>query len=166
MRLIVGKRFAYLALIYILSLFSISAQSSLAEPDIESIKQVEESFRTAWLKNDEKTIMSLFTEDATMYPSTMAPVKGKSELYKFWFAPSDSVTSITAFKEKIEEINGSGNYATLIGSNELAWTTEKKDKSVIKRYLSKGYFIVVFVKQGQDWKMLKRFANGKTEEIK
>ncbi len=149
-----------------LFLVSIQAQSKLSTKDIEAIKQVEETFRTAWLKNDEKAIMSVFTEDASLYPSTMAPVKGKDELSKFWFTPSDSMTTITKFEQKIEEVSGSKNYATLIGSDEIVWTTEKKDQSETKRFISNGHFITVFVKLGKDWKMLRRFANGKTQEVK
>ena len=145
---------------------AIQAQSSLSAKDAEAVKAVQETYRAAWLKNDEKTVLSLFTDDATLYPNGGKPVKGKTEVTKFWFAPSDTITTIKAFEIKIEDIAGSENFAVLTGSNELQWTSEKKDKSESKRFVSKGYFISVYVKRGKDWKILSQFWNAKTEEIK
>ena len=158
-----------LAVIFLLIGFSqlpFQAQSNLAAKDIETIKNIEETFRAAWLKNDEKTILSLFTEDATLYPGSNAPVKGKDGLYKFWFAPSDTITIITAFELKIEDIGGDKNFASVSGADEISWTTEKKDKTEMKRCVSKGNFIAIYVKQNKKWKMWKRFGASKTEEIK
>ena len=145
---------------------SIQGQRDLPAKDIETIKNVQETYRTAWLKNDEKTVLSLFTDDATLYPNGNKPVKGKDEVTKFWFAPSDTITSIKAFEIKIEDISGNQNFAVLTGSNELQWTSEKKDKSELKRFVSKGYFISVYTKRGREWKILSQFWNARTEEIK
>lgn len=145
---------------------SAQAQQKLLAKDSEAIKNTEEIFRTAWLKNDEKTILSLFTDNATLYPAGNAPVKGKDSLYKYWFAPSDIITSINTFDVKIEDISGDKNFATVTGSDEILWTTEKKDKTERKRFVSKGYFIAVYVKKNNEWKIWKRFAASKTEEIK
>ena len=145
---------------------AIRAQSNLPAKDIEAIKNVQETYRAAWLKNDEKTILSLFTDTATLYPNGNKPVKGKDEITKFWFAPSDTVTTIKAFEIKIEDLRGSGNFAVLTGSNELQWTSEKRDKSESKSFVSKGYFISVYVKRGAEWKISSQFWNAKTEEIK
>ena len=145
---------------------SIQAQNGLSAKDIEAIKNVEETYRTAWLKNDEKAILSLFTDDATLYPNGNSPVKGKEEMRKFWFAPSDTVTTIKTFEIKIEDVNGSGSYATLTGTNELGWTMENKSKNELKKFVGKGYFISVYVKRNEDWKIFKQFWSGKTEEVK
>ena len=52
-----------LSTIFMLGLLfvSVQAQNKLSNKDIEVIKQIEETYRTAWLKNDEKTILSLFS---------------------------------------------------------------------------------------------------------
>lgn len=161
-----GKHAILLILTIVLSCLSVQAQSNLPAKDIEAIKTIEETFRTAWLKNDEKTILSLFTDDATLYPGGNTPVKGKDGLYKFWFAPSDTVTTITAFEVKIEDINGDKNFAAVTASDVISWTTERRDKTELKRFVSKGYFMAVYVKQNKEWKMWKRFGASKTEEIK
>ena len=142
------------------------AQGRLSAKDIEAIKARQETYRAAWLKNDEKTVLSLFTDDATLYPNGNKPVKGKTEITKFWFAPSDTVTTINSFEIKIEDLAGNGNFAVLTGSNELQWTSEKRDKSELKRFVSKGYFVTVYTKRGAQWKILSQFWNAKTEEIK
>jgi uncharacterized protein (TIGR02246 family) len=144
----------------------VQAQNDLPAKDIEAIKAVQDAYRTAWLKNDEKTILSLFTDDAALYPNGSKPVKGKDEITKFWFAPSATITAIKAFEIKIEDLAGNGNFAVLTGSNELQWTSEKKDQSELKRFVSKGYFISVYTKRGKEWKILSQFWNAKTEEIK
>ena len=163
------------AIIFLCSLFwmttfvfsaAIQAQTNLSAKDIEAIKAVQENYRTAWLKTDEKAVLSLFTDDASLYPNGNKPVKGKAEITKFWFAPSDTVTTINSFEIKIEDIAGERNFAILTGSNELGWTSEKRDKTEIKRYVSKGYFISVYARRGGEWKILSQFWNAKTEEIK
>jgi uncharacterized protein (TIGR02246 family) len=154
-----------LALIFIFAA-TICAQSSLPAKDVEAVKSIQETYRAAWLKNDEKTVLSLFTDDATLYPNGNKPVKGKTEITKFWFAPSDTVTTINSFEIKIEDLAGNGNFAVLTGSNELQWTSEKRDKSELKRFVSKGYFITVYTKRGAQWKILSQFWNAKTEELK
>ena len=158
--------YADLLILMLAFCLSVQAQSNLAAKDIEAIKAVEETYRAAWLKNDEKTILSLFADDAALYPNGGAPVKGKTEIRKFWFAPSDTITTINRFEIKIEDISGDKNYATVTGSNEIDWTSENKKKAETKRFVSKGYFISVYARQGKDWKFYKQFWTSKTEEIK
>lgn len=155
-----------IALIFLIAIFALAvrAQINLTAKDIEAIKRVEEKYRAAWLKNDEKMILALFADDAALYPNGNAPVKGKTEIQKFWFAPSDTKTTITRFEIKIEDVSGDRNYATATGANEIGWTSEKKAER--KRFVSKGYFISVYVREGRDWKFYKQFWTGKTEEIK
>jgi uncharacterized protein (TIGR02246 family) len=142
------------------------SQNGLSAKDIEAIKAVQETYRAAWLKNDERSVLSLFTDDATLYPNGNKPVKGKAAITKFWFAPLDAVTIINSFEIKIEEINGDKNLAVLTGANELRWTSEKRDKSERKSFISKGYFMSVYTKRDGEWKILSQFWNAKTEEIK
>lgn len=147
-----------------MSCISIQAQSNFPAKDIETIKTSEENYRASWMKNDEKTILSLFTDDATLYLGGNPPIKGKEALRKFWFAPSTTVTTLTAFDVKIEDVSGSGDFAAVTGSAEIRWTTENKTGQ--KRFLAKEHFMVVYVKQNKEWKIWKRFGTNKTEEIK
>ena len=155
--------YAGLFILTLVFCLSADAQNNLTAKDIEAIRTVEETYRAAWLKNDEKTILSLFTDDASLYPNGGEPVKGKTAIRQFWFAPSDTVTTINKFEIKIEDVSGDKNYATATGANEIGWTSENKEQ--VKRFVSKGYFISVYVRHSQGWKFYKQFWTGKTEEI-
>lgn len=143
-----------------------SAQNKLSNKDIEAIKQIEETYRTAWLKNEEQTILSLFWDDAMLFPNGNTPIKGIEGMKKFWFAPSDTITTINAYETKIDEIYGEKNLAYVVGTNELNWSTEKKDKTERKRFVSKGYFIGIYVRRDKMWKISKQSWSGKTQEVK
>lgn len=161
-----GKRATLLILITVSGWLSIEAQGNLTAKDIEAIKTVEKSYREAWLKNDERTILSLFAPDATLYPNGNPPIKGKDNIRKFWFASTDTITTIRTFQAEIEDITGDKNFAIATGSNAMNWKSEKIDKSATKSYVSKGYFISVYSLHSGEWKILKQFWNAKTEEIR
>ncbi len=134
-------------------------------PDVAAIRSIEETFRTAWLKNDETTIMSLFSADASMYPGGGKPLKGTDALQKYWFGPSDVVTTIARFDVNIDEIEGTSTFATVTGSDVIHWSTVKKDGSDRKQFVSKGHFVALYTKTNSRWRIYKRFAAAKTEEI-
>lgn len=150
----------------LLGAFSIQAQNGLSAKDINTLKGIEDTYRTSWLKNDEEKILSLFTDDATLYPNGNAPVKGNAGMREFWFPKSDTVTTIESYKTSIEDVNGNGCYATVTGRNELVWKMEDKSGAESKRYSSNNYFISVYVKRDGEWKIFKRFWSGKLEEVK
>ena len=145
---------------------SVNAQSGLSSKDIEAIKAQQVAYRQAWLRNDEAAVLSIFTDDATLYPAGGSPVRGKAELRKFWFAPSDTVTTINKFDDEIEDITGDRNFAAMTGTNTIHWTSEKKDKTETKRYISRSTFIALLRRQGNEWKITKQIWHAKTEEIK
>lgn len=145
---------------------SAQAQNNLSEKDIKSIKEIKETYRTAWLEDDSETILSLFAEDATIYPNGLSPRVGKKALKDFWFAPSDSKTIITDYKIDLEEISGEKNLAFATGSTEIKWTTTNTKTDKANNYASKGNFLTVFSKQKGKWKITKHIWNGRFEEIK
>ncbi len=158
------KLFLFLLTIVVLS-SSISSQSMPPAADLVAIRSIEEVFRTAWLRNDEGTIMSLFMRDATLYPGGNAPIRGIDALEKYWFGPSDVVTAIDRFDVEIEDIAGTGKFATATGADVIYWSTAKKGGTDRKHFVSKGHFIAVYVKTNNQWRIQKRFAASKTEEI-
>jgi ketosteroid isomerase-like protein len=135
------------------------------DADIAAIRSIEETFRTAWLKNDEKTIMSLLEPDASLYTGGRAPLNGTDSIRRYWFGPSDVVTTIESFDLEIEAVEGTADFATVTGSDVIRWSTVKKKGSDRKAFVSKGHFLAVYTKINSRWAMHKRFAAGKTEEI-
>ncbi len=156
----------WLIAIFTFSTVSIQAQNNLSEKDTKSIKEIKETYRTAWLQNDSKTILSLFTDGATIYPNGLSPKKGTKALSDFWFSPSDSTTLITEYKINLEEISGEKKLAFVTGSTEIRWTITNMKSNEVKKYASKGNFLTVLVKQKNEWKITKHIWNGKFEEIK
>jgi uncharacterized protein (TIGR02246 family) len=153
-------------LLFQFSFLSIDGQNRLSEQDLGAIKQIEETYRTAWLRNDEQTILALFWDEAALYPGGGSVVKGKAKIRAFWFAPSETVTSINAYETRIDEIAGENNLAYLTGTNEIYWSTGRKDKTEVKRFVSKGAFLVIYQKRNRDWKIWRQFWSAKTEEVK
>jgi uncharacterized protein (TIGR02246 family) len=153
-------------LFFQLSFLSVDGQSKLSGQDLGAIERIEETYRTAWLRNDEQTILALFWEEAALYPNGGSPVKGKAKIRAFWFAPSETVTSIDAYETRIDEIEGGNNLAYLIGKNEIHWSTGKRNSIEKKRFVSKGTFLVIYQKRNRDWKIWRQFWSARTEEVK
>ena len=141
----------------------IQAQSKLSKSDVIKIEKIKEAYRAAWLANDEKGVLSLFWDDAALYPNGLAPQKGIKAVKEFWFAPSDTKTTITNYSITTDEIIGIKNFASASGSSVLEWTMENING--VKRYRSKGLFLTLFLKRNKVWKIYKHIWNGKLEEI-
>ncbi|NJM53525.1 MAG: nuclear transport factor 2 family protein [Blastocatellia bacterium] len=124
-----GEIMRVLSLFLTLGLFfvSIQAQNKLAAKDTEAIKQIEKNFESAWLKNDEKSVLALFWDDATLYPNGNT-IKGIEGIKKFWFSPSDSIHTLSKYEIKLEDIYGERNLAYAIGVHDIAWTATTKGK--------------------------------------
>jgi ketosteroid isomerase-like protein len=142
------------------------AQTKLSNKDIESIKQVEKNFEIAWLKNDEKAVLSSFWEDATLYPNGNKPINGIAEIKKFWFTPSDTVDTLSKYDIKIEELYGEKNMAVGIATNDIAWTSETKGKPEVRRFTALRSMMVIYLKRNNQWKIFKRHWSGKLQEVK
>ena len=156
---------AFILLIAVAGAGSAIAQS-MPPSDTAAIRRVEETFRSAWLSNDEVRIMSLFHRDAALFPGPNPPLRGKDALRGYWFGPSDTRTTIDEFQLTIDDIEGNASFATVSGSDVIHWSTMKRDGSETKRFVSRGHYLAVYTKAGGRWLMLKRFAAAKTEEIK
>jgi ketosteroid isomerase-like protein len=155
----------WLIAVFVFLAISVQAQNKLSKKDIKSIKEIKETYRISWLEDDSRTILSLFAEDATIYPNGLSPRVGKKALNDFWFTPSDSKTVITDYKIDLEEINGEKNLAFATGSTEIKWNTTHKNGDA-KNYSSKGNFLTVFSKHNGKWEIIRHIWNGKFEEIK
>ena len=148
------------------SFVTVAQGQGISSKDVEAIRAQQAAYRQAWLRNDEAAVLSIFSDDATLYPGGGAAVRGKAEMKKFWFAPSDTITVINKFDDDIEEITGDRNFAAMTGTNTIHWTSEKRDKTETKRYVSKSTFIALLRRQGNEWKVVKQIWHAKTEEIK
>ncbi len=154
-----------LCVILLLSATCIFGQKSFSPKDSKAIINIKETYKEAWLKNDSERILSLFTEDATIYPNGLSPRTGKENLRKFWFSPSDTKTIITDYDLGVSEIHGDRKMAVASGSTKIKWTMMNKD-GTSKKYASEGNYMTVFTKEKNVWRIFKHIWNGKFLEVK
>ncbi len=158
------KTFSVILVIGLL-FFSAQAQNKLSNKDIEAIKQIEKNFESAWLKNDEKGVLALFWDDAILYPNGNT-IKGIEAIKKFWFSPSDSVHTLSKYEIKLEDIYGEKNLAYSIGVHDIAWTATTKGQNDVRKFVATRYFVAIYVKRNNQWKIYKRHWSGKLQEVK
>jgi uncharacterized protein (TIGR02246 family) len=99
-------------------------QSSELTPDQEqAIRATIETYRTAWLANDAKSVLKTFTDDAVLLPAHGTPaVSGIAAIEKFWFASGGPATTVTGLNITVDQISGNGALAFARGLDEVAWT--------------------------------------------
>lgn len=110
--------------------FTATALVHAAEPspapsaaDQAAIRQVLESYRTAWLANDREGVLRLFTPDAVLMPHHgVAPVVGRDAARAFWFPANAPPTTVIAFTQTIDAIGGACDLAHVRGRSRVAWT--------------------------------------------
>jgi hypothetical protein len=74
---------------------SMDLQSELTPQDEKAIKATIEAYRVAWLANDAKGVLKIFTDEAVLLPAHGAPaVVGLGSIQKYWFASSLPATIV------------------------------------------------------------------------
>ena len=116
------KKVCVLALFF--AVVPLDAQPGSAAADQAKIRTVLENYRSAWLANDAEAVLRLFTEDAVLMPHHgVEPVLGKKAARAFWFPPGGPPTTITAFTQTLDQIDGSGDLAYVRGHSRVEWVT-------------------------------------------
>jgi uncharacterized protein (TIGR02246 family) len=133
-----------------------SPYESLATPTISDealIRAVNRKYVNEWLKNNEQGVLSLFTDDATLAPSGMNPIKGKKEIKKFWFPADGSVTTIEKFTNDIQHVFIDGDIGETSQLDHLVWSYKKGATSMRKEQW--GFATTVYKKQTNgEWKII------------
>lgn len=100
----------------------------LTDKDRAEIRELDQIFVNAWLKDEKKDVLGVFAADAMLLPPGSNPVTGLKNIEAYWFPSDGSVTKITGFDRKIEEIWGTRKLAFLRSTATLCWTYEKDGK--------------------------------------
>ena len=96
----------------------------LTAADHAKIRTVLETYRSAWLANDAEAVLRLFTEDAVLMPHHgVEPVLGKKAARAFWFPAGGPPTTITAFTQTLDQIDGNSGLAYVRGHSRVEWVT-------------------------------------------
>lgn len=118
---------------------------ALAPRDEQAIRATMEAYRTAWMANDPKGVLSTFTEDAVLLPAHgAAAVAGIAAIEKYWFASGVPPTVLTELKVTVDQVSGNDTLAFARGLDSVAWTVTDKRKSV--QYSHPGTYLNVMKK--------------------
>jgi len=91
--------------------------------DEKAIRATIEAYRTAWLANDSKAVLSTFTDDAVVMPAHGAPaVVGITAIEKYWFSPGGPSTTITQLDITVDQVGGNETLAFARGLDAVGWT--------------------------------------------
>lgn len=121
------------------------AGNVLSAEDVAALEALHQSYVTAWLRDDTTGVLQTFAPEAVLMPSNVGPIKGMSEIKKFWYPNDGSRTKITAFTAQLEEVQGSGDLAYLRGTSQIAFTYEKDgNKSELTNH---GMFLTIAQRQ-------------------
>ena len=131
--------------------------------NIEAIKDLYESYRTAWLRNDKQTeplVLSLFAQDATIIPSGGEMIfTGREELKGFWFPPDAPPSTVDVFEQKVLKVSAGDTQGTLLGRFKLKFSYETES------YYTEGYNILTAVRQEEQWRIATMMWNHPPWEI-
>jgi uncharacterized protein (TIGR02246 family) len=100
-----------------------AAAQSAAAADRLAVERIIQAYRTAWLANDRAQVMATLTADATLYPSTLAPVAGADAIARFWFPATGPATRVTALEAEIDDVLIHGDVAVVSGRGSLTFVT-------------------------------------------
>ena len=145
-----------LAVILLSSFISCTqSERALSESDIESINQIKRSYVNAWLANDSKTVLGLFTKDATIVPSGLSPINGIEEIEKYWFPNDSSVTTIHSYEIELLELHITDSMAYSLEKGTLNFTYTKGEFTLTKASVSRATTIYQKNKY-LSWKIVSR----------
>jgi ketosteroid isomerase-like protein len=129
-----------------LSAFSIFlAHAAYADGARSEIEAANAQFSAMAAKGDGAGLAALYAKDAQVMPAGSEPVKGLQAIQKFWQGALDS--GIAEIGLTTIELFGRAPMATEVGQYEL------RDKA--GKVLDHGKYIVVWRKQGGQWKLLR-----------
>ncbi|HEY7096947.1 MAG TPA: hypothetical protein VH437_09495 [Terriglobales bacterium] len=97
----------------------------LSAEDSVAVWAVLERYRTTWLANGQNGVLSTFAKNAILMPAHGgSPVKGLTEIKKYWWPRSTTKTTITRFVQKFDEVSGDEKLAYARGTSDVEWRSE------------------------------------------
>ncbi len=113
-----------------------SQRTALSSVDVESVKQADQAYTTAWLANDPESVMATLTEDAVLVPSGIPAVEGADAIREFWWPADSPPTTVIEFTLMQQEVAGHGDLAFVRGSFTLSFEYDGESYSSSGDYIS------------------------------
>ncbi|MCI0487333.1 MAG: DUF4440 domain-containing protein [Blastocatellia bacterium] len=149
-----------LTFIAILSLAggSVSARGPLCQKadkqkDIETIREASTRFSAAYMRGDIDEMLSIYTDDAVIFPNGRNMMRGRDELRSYWTLRPGR--KITYHKATPVEISIEGDTAYDYGNYEVRGTQEG-----VAWEPAFGKYVIVWKRTGGSWKMYLDIWNG------
>jgi len=126
---------------------------TLTPDDEKAIKLTIETYRTAWLANDNKGVLKTFTHDAVLQPAHGTPaIVGIDAIEKYWFAPGGPPTVLTKLNITVDRVGGNRGLAFARGLDGVAWTVTEGGK--VRHYSHPGTYLNVMKRMPDgSWKI-------------
>lgn len=125
----------------------LAQQSADEKKNIEALAQISTQFSAAYMKGDADKMVSLYTDDAVIFPGNSDLIRGKEAIRKYWtLAPG---RTITHHKITASEIKITGDFAYDYGYFEISGVNNGQVWGP-----NYGKYLIVW-KRGSDgaWKM-------------
>lgn len=113
-----------------------SQRTALSSVDVESVKQADQAYATAWLANDAESVMATLTEDAVLLPSGIPAIEGAGAIREFWWPADSPPTTVIEFTSVQQEVAGHGDLAFVRGSFTLRFEYDEESYSSLGDYIS------------------------------
>ena len=125
--------------------------SPTAKHDSQVIEALYSAYCAAWLRNDEtseKAVLSLFRQDAVIFPSGGKMMfKGHEEMKGFWFHPDAAPSTIDQFEQETIRVTVGTHEGTLLSLFRLQFSSGGK------KYVTEGYNTLSAILVQGDWKI-------------
>ncbi|MDP9160252.1 MAG: SgcJ/EcaC family oxidoreductase [Acidobacteriota bacterium] len=119
--------------------------SGLSPSDEHAIRATINAYRSAWLANDAKGVLKVFTDDAVLLPAHGATaVIGIDAIRKYWFTLGGPPTTITELNITVDQVSGNRTLGYARGLDEVTWTVT--ENGTTHRHSHSGTYLNVMKK--------------------
>ena len=119
--------------------------------DEKKLSELHHQYVNAWLANDKQGVLSLFTDDSRLQPSSLCPIKGIGKIEEFWFPNDGSVTTINTFKTELVVLSIRDTLAFATHTTFLDWSY-KKDTTRM-HVAQTGIATSIYSLRNNEWKI-------------
>lgn len=127
----------------------------LTPGDRAAIESLQQSYVSAWLRDDTSSVLATFTSDGMLLPPGSAPVQGPGAIRAYWWPPDGSHTTINAFTLTMDELLGAGSLAFSRGLSTLSWSYTKD--GVAQTRSGKNFSLTIYRRDShRHWRILRQ----------
>jgi len=148
------------AMITVALLATPSHASTLSDADTAAIQARLSKYVTEWLAGNESGVMRQLASDAVMVPGDKKPLVGSEAIRLYWWPPGAPPFKLDRYSITIDQISGSGDMASVRGTQALEWTSGRQ------RWKTRGNYMTLLRRANGGWIIVMLMsANAPTEKL-